>query len=70
MDWEECPDILETLSDMSELLLVDINVYAESGRLVATSRPEIFQHGFQGDLINPKALKQIRSLNTASLYRK
>ena len=66
VDWEECPDILETLSDMSELLLVDINVYAESGRLVATSRPEIFQHGFQGDLINPKALKQIRSLNTAS----
>lgn len=66
VDWEECPDILGTLSDMSELLLVDINIYAESGRLVATSRPEIFQHGFQGDLINPKALKQIRSLNTAS----
>lgn len=66
VDWNECPEILMTLTDMSELLLVDINIYAETGGLVASSRPEIFQHGFNGNLVNPKALKQIRSLNTAS----
>lgn len=60
IDWRECPEILSTLSKMSELLMIDINIYSENGGLVATSRPEIFQYGFDGYLINPKALKRIQ----------
>lgn len=59
VDWSECPTILQTLSNISHLLLVDINIYSSSGELVATSRPEIFQLDFRGFLINPKALREI-----------
>lgn len=59
VDWRDCPQILQTLSDMSELLLADINIYSDGGGLVATSRPEIFQYGFDGYLVNPRALKKI-----------
>lgn len=61
-----CPDIRETLSNMSDLLLVDINIYSFDGELVSTSRPEIFQYGFDGVLVNPKALKQIRTQEATS----
>lgn len=63
---EQCPEILETLSDMSEILKVDINIYSSEGELVSTSRPEIFQYGFTGLLINPKAYKEIRKNGTTS----
>lgn len=59
VDWAECPSILQTLSNISQLLLVDINIYSASGELVATSRPEIFQLDFRGFLVNPKALREI-----------
>lgn len=61
-----CPDIQETLSKMSDLLLVDINIYSFDGELVSTSRPEIFQYGFDGMLVNPKALKEIRAHKATS----
>ncbi|MDE6452330.1 MAG: sensor histidine kinase, partial [Odoribacter sp.] len=66
VDWQQCPDILETLSNMSELLMIDINIYSLDGELVSTSRPEIFQHGFDGMLVNPKAWQQIREKRVAS----
>jgi len=66
VDWNLCPDILETLSNMSELLMIDINIYSADGELVSTSRPEIFQYGFDGLLVNPKALKQIREKEATS----
>ncbi len=59
VDWNQCSDILETLSNMSELLMIDINIYSSMGELVSTSRPEIFQYGFDGVLVNPLAWKQI-----------
>lgn len=66
VDWRECPEILTTLSNMSELLMIDINIYSENGGLVATSRPEIFQYGFDGYLVNPTALKRIRQEGVTS----
>ena len=51
VDWNQCSDILETLSNMSELLMIDINIYSSMGELVSTSRPEIFQYGFDGVLV-------------------
>lgn len=59
VDVRKCPEIVEFLSAMSELLMIDINIYSEQGNLTATSRPEIFKNGFEGNLVNPKALKQI-----------
>lgn len=59
VDSRICPEITKTLSDMSEVLLVDINIYLPNGYLVSTSRPEIFQNGFDGLLVNPSVLDAI-----------
>ncbi len=66
VDSRECPDITKTLSNMSELLLVDINIYSDQGQLIATSRPEIFEYGFKGNLVDPLALKQIEEVDVTS----
>lgn len=66
VDWNNCPDILQTLSNMSELLLIDVNIYSNAGKLVSTSRPEIFQYNFDGLLINPTALQQIHEKGATS----
>ncbi len=59
VEYMECPEILDILTAMSEILKVDINLYSVRGRLTATSRPEIFTSGFCGYLINGEALEQI-----------
>ena len=59
MDAAKCPQILKKLKDMSEVLWVDINIYNWDGVLVATSRPVIFEKGFDGALLNPKAFEQL-----------
>lgn len=66
VDSRVCPDIVKTLSDMSEVLMVDINIYLPNGFLVSTSRPEIFKNGFDGLLINPKALEAIEGKGVMS----
>lgn len=66
VNWNKCPDILRILSNMSELLLIDINIYSDGGELVSSSRPEIFQYNFDGVLINPRALLQIRDKGATS----
>lgn len=55
----QCPNIVNILSGMSELLMIDINIYSQEGELVATSRPDIFDLNFYGTLINPRALQAI-----------
>lgn len=59
VDAGKCPQILKKLKDMAEVLWVDINIYNWEGALVATSRPVIFEKGFDGTLLNPKAFEQI-----------
>lgn len=66
VDSRVCPEITKTLSDMSEVLLIDINIYLPNGFLVSTSRPEIFQNGFDGLLINPRAMDAIGREGTMS----
>ncbi len=59
VEYRKCPSIMDVLTGMSEVLQIDINIYSSDGMLVATSRPEIFQAGFDGYLINAVALEQI-----------
>lgn len=59
VDARECPDINMMLSEMSNVLRVDINIYSSDGELVAMSRPEIFSTGFEGVLANPDAIKTV-----------
>lgn len=66
VDAGKCPDITKALSEMSEVLMVDINIYSPDGVLESTSRPEIFINGLDGSLINPKALDRIREKGAMS----
>ena len=59
VEYTECQDILNVLTNMSEILMIDINIYSQKGMLVATSRPEIFTAGFAGYLVDAEALKSI-----------
>lgn len=59
VDAEKCPEILDKLKKLSDMLWVDINIYNWNGKLVSTSRPMIFEKGFDGTLLNPKAYDQI-----------
>lgn len=66
VDSKKCPDIIRTLSEMSEVLMVDINIYSPDGVLASTSRPEIFINGLDGLLINPEAFDQIQKKGAMS----
>lgn len=66
VDSAQCPDIINILSNMSELLMIDINIYSLDGELVATSRPDIFELDFRGSLINPRALQAINKHGATS----
>lgn len=59
VDADKCPEIETALKRMSDVLWVDINIYGWNGELVATSRPMIFEKGFDGTLLNPEAFKEI-----------
>ena len=37
VEYLECPDILNVLVELSEVLKIDINIYSQQGMLVATS---------------------------------
>jgi signal transduction histidine kinase len=45
----------QLLVTFSNIFFTDINLYAPSGYLLATSRPEVFKQKLQGSMINPVA---------------
>ncbi len=48
-----------TLIRFSNVFYTDINLYSIQGKLIATSRPEIFDIGFKAPLIDPIAYKSM-----------
>ncbi|MGL5683874.1 MAG: sensor histidine kinase [Marinifilaceae bacterium] len=59
VDARMCPQILDILNQLSDLLQVDINIYSTAGELIATSEENIFKYGFDGNLINPEVLQHL-----------
>ena len=52
----------DRVNDIASILRCDINLYeASSGKLIATSSPEIFSRGYLGYWVNPKARMAILS---------
>ncbi len=49
----------ELLIKFSEVFYTDINLYDPEGNLLATSRPEIFERGLQGEKMNPAAFEKM-----------
>ncbi len=51
--------ITSLLIKFSNVFYSDINLYDSNGKLYATSRPEVFNKGFVGNLMNPEAYYNI-----------
>ncbi len=56
---ENRQEIQSYLQKFSMVFFSDINLYDNSGWLIVSSRPEIFNRGLQSKLMNPKAYEQI-----------
>jgi len=52
--------INDLLSKLSEVYLTDINIYKSNGRLLASSRNEIFNKELIGKTMNPEAFRQMK----------
>ena len=52
-------DLYPLLRKFSMVFFSDINMYDPSGKLIASSRPEIFRMGLLSHLINPRAYEEI-----------
>ncbi|MBK9291955.1 MAG: HAMP domain-containing histidine kinase [Bacteroidetes bacterium] len=53
----------QILLKFSMVFFTDINLYGVDGKLLATSRPEIFAMGLTGDLMHPGAFRAMRLQN-------
>lgn len=51
----------EILQKFSAVFFTDITLYGKEGRLLATSRNELYEKGFLSNLINPNVLNQIQN---------
>lgn len=47
------------LQKFSLVFFSDINIYDTEGKIVASSRPQIFEEGFLSGMVNPKAFEEI-----------
>jgi two-component system, NtrC family, nitrogen regulation sensor histidine kinase NtrY len=61
----EFSNLEELLRKLSNFFNTDINLYDKNGRMIASSRPEIFDKGLVGNYMNPKAYYQLVQLNKA-----
>jgi len=52
-------ELEEMMTEFSNVFFVDVNLYNIGGRLIATSRPEIFEAGLSTELINREAFEHL-----------
>ena len=55
------PTLNHLLVKFSNVFFTDINLYSPSGRLIATSRPEVFSRKLEGSMIDPVAFGMLTS---------
>ncbi|MBP9152189.1 MAG: GHKL domain-containing protein, partial [Flavobacteriales bacterium] len=59
-DNEDEPMLSALLAKFSKVFFTDINLYHLDGRLLATSRPRLFDEGLMAEVIDPTAYTQMR----------
>jgi two-component system, NtrC family, nitrogen regulation sensor histidine kinase NtrY len=71
LDVEEHGGYMESvLMKLSKVFVTDLNLYNPHGQLIATSRPKIFNQGLLSELINPKALNELKWNNKSFFSHK
>lgn len=55
----EKEELEKLLKKFSLVFFSDINIYDTEGRIIASSRPQIFENGFLSVMVNPRAFEEI-----------
>jgi signal transduction histidine kinase len=63
-------ELNEMMTEFSNVFFVDVNLYSPQGRLIATSRPEIFEEGLSSELMNRKAFSQLNYLHNSYYFQR
>jgi signal transduction histidine kinase len=58
------------MTEFSNVFFVDINLYNPHGRMIATSRPEIFEEGLSSTLMNRKAFTELNNFHSSYYFHK
>ena len=58
------------MTEFSNVFFVDVNLYSPQGRLIATSRPEIFKDGLSSTLMDWQAFSQLNYFNDSYYFHK
>ncbi|MCX6246352.1 MAG: ATP-binding protein [Bacteroidetes bacterium] len=60
----------EMLTEFSNVFFADVNLYSPQARLIATSRPEIFEEGLSSELMNREAFLQLNYFHHSYYFHK
>ena len=60
----------EMMTEFSNIFFVDVNLYSPQGRLIASSRPEIFEEGLSSKLMNWEAYSQLTYYHLSYYFHK
>jgi two-component system nitrogen regulation sensor histidine kinase NtrY len=58
------------MTEFSNVFFADVNLYNPQGRMIATSRPEIFEDGLSSTLINREAFSQLNYFHLSYYFHK
>ncbi len=63
-------ELNEMLTEFSNVFFADVNLYSPEGKLIATSRPEIFEEGLSSELMNREAFSKLNYYHNSYYFQK
>jgi two-component system, NtrC family, nitrogen regulation sensor histidine kinase NtrY len=63
-------ELNELMTEFSNVFFVDVNLYSPNARLIATSRPEIFEEGLSSGLMNREAFANLTFAHSSYYFHK
>jgi two-component system, NtrC family, nitrogen regulation sensor histidine kinase NtrY len=63
-------ELNEMLTEFSNVFFADVNLYSPDGKLIATSRPEIFEEGLSSGLMNREAFSKLNYIHNSYYFHK
>lgn len=63
-------ELNEMLTEFSNVFFADVNLYSPEGKLIATSRPEIFEEGLSSELMNREAFSKLNYFHNSYYFQK
>jgi len=67
LDEQSSEDLNEQMTRLSNVFFTDVNLYNPQGRLISSSRPEIFEEGLISYMMNRCAFEQLQNAHSSFL---